>query len=399
MKAKILGIAAIAGLALLQVSCNKAETAKNYDLTVNITLPEIVKAEEVSEVTAEAVKGSKTTELTVTATETGFTVKGNLTQGDYNVNVSGKVSGTNHVVGTTSISLYQDVEATLALSLVSQSPIIIKAVQFTPGKKYYIQPLSDTWIELVNNSDEVQYLDQIILLGGMGRQSKPNAWQANGYENLYGGVTQSPVYAFPGNGTDYPLQPGESVVVANAPINHQAQGEGFENCADLSKADWEFYAAYNAKDTDYEGIPNMELVYAPYTSQLNWGQNFFAWAGAIVKLPAGITPSQYAADPEHLMATPGTTSSYQNLMFPNEYVLDVMDVWEPSAEEHYPTFLAVDDAEGILGPEAWSGLAVRRKVTKIENGRAYYKDTNKSSADFVVEKVVPGAVPTTVDAE
>jgi len=399
MKTKLMGIAAIAGFALLLTSCEKAETAKNYDLTINVTLPEIVKVSDVSEVSAQAVKGSKTTELTVAATETGYTVSGNLTQGDYNVTVSGNISGTNHVVGTTAVSLYEDVEANLTLSLVSQSPILIKAVQYTPGKQAYIQPLSDTWIELVNNSDEVQYLDQIILIGGMGRQSKPNAWQANGYENLYGGVTQSPVYAFPGSGNDYPLQPGQSVVIANAPINHQAQGEGFENCADLSKADWEFYASYNAKDTDYEGVPNMELVHAPYTSQLNWGQNFFGWAGAIVKLPEGITPAQYAAKEENLMATPGTTSSYQYLMFPNEYVLDAIDVWESGAEVHYPTFLAVDDAEGILGPDAWSGLAVRRKVTKIENGRAYYKDTNKSSADFVVEKVTPGATPTSVDAE
>ena len=99
------------------------------------------------------------------------------------------------------------------------------------------------------------------------------------------------------------------------------------------------------------------------------------------------------------MTTPGTESSFQYLMFPSEYVLDAIDIWEADSEEHYPTFLAVDDAEGIIGPAAWSGKAVRRKVSKIENGRAYYKDTNKSSADLVVEKVVPGAEPTQVDAE
>lgn len=390
----VLSIAAVA--AVFATSCKKDETAKKFNLTVNITLPEGV---EVNDIVAEATKGNNTTSLEVTKAETAISAKASLPQGDYKISVSGKISSAKSAVGAVDVSLYADQEVTVALAVVSASPIIIKAVQYTPGKQYYIQPLSDTWIELVNNSDEVQYLDQIILIGGMGRQTKPNAWQANGFENLYGGVTQSPVYAFPGTGKDYPLQPGASVVIANAPINHSAQGDGYENCADLSKADWEFYAAYNAKDTDYEGVPNMELVHAPFTSQLNWGQNFFAWAGAIIKLPEGTTPSQYAADPEHLMTTPGSTSSSQYLMFDSKLVLDAIDIWEAGAEEHYPTFLPIDDAEGVLGPEAWSGLAVRRKVTKIENGRAYYKDTNKSSADLVVEKVVPGSTPSKVDAE
>ena len=393
----ILSIVAVAATAVLSTSCNKEGTAKKFTLTVNITLPEGVA--EVSDIVAEAAKGNNVTPLEVVKANNAITASASLPQGDYKVSVNGGISSAKKAVGAAEVSLYEDQTITVALAVASASPIIIKAVQYTPGKMAYIQPLSDTWIELVNNSDEVQYLDQILLFGGMGRQTKPNAWQANGFENLYGGVTQSPVYAFPGSGTDYPLQPGESVVIANAPINHTAQGEGFENCADLSKADWEFYGSYNAKDTDYEGIPNMELVVAFFTSQLNWGQNFFGWAGLIAKLPAGITPAQYAATPENVMTTPGTTSSMQYLMIPSEYVLDAIDVWEADAEEHYPTFLPIDDAEGILGPAAWSGQGVRRKVTKIENGRAYYKDTNKSSADFIVGKVVPGAKPTAVDAE
>ncbi|MBR0300530.1 MAG: DUF4876 domain-containing protein, partial [Bacteroidales bacterium] len=58
--------------------------------------------------------------------------------------------------------------------------------------------------------------------------------------------------------------------------------------------------------------------------------------------------------------------------------------------------------QGILGTGAWEGNAVRRKVAKIENGRAYYKDTNNSSKDFVSAKggtIVPAAVPTAADAE
>ena len=392
------GIVAVAAAAVLLSSCKK-ETAKSYNLTVNVTVPEGVAVADISNVVAEAVKGSKTTALTVETAETGFVATGTLTQGDYNVSVSGKLSASNNVIGTATVSLYEDVETTVALSVVSVSPLIVKAFQYTPGKQYYIQPLSDTWIEIVNNSDEDQYLDQLVLIGGLGGQKQANAWQANGYAHLYGGVTQSPVFAFPGTGKDYVLKPGKSVVIANAPIDHKAQGAGFENCADLSKADWEFYCSYNAKDTDYEGIPNLDFIFTSYKSQANWGQGFFYNGVAIIKLPEGVTPAQYAANEENLMTTPGATSSSQYLMFPSSYVLDAVEIWDGTEEEHYSYFLPVDDAQGIIGPDAWSGNAVRRKVTKIENGRAYYQDTNNSSKDFVVGKVVPGVEPTAVDAE
>lgn len=394
---KLLCIAVATAVAMLAVSCQKnQETAKNYTLTLNITSPEGVT---VTDVVAQAAKGTKVNNLDVTAGENGtFSATATLTQGDYKISVSGAVSASAKAVGAAEVSLYADKTETIALSVVYESPIIIKAVQYTPGKQAYIIG-GDTWIELVNNSDEVQYLDQIILLGGMGRQTKANAWQANGFEDLYGGTSQSPVFAFPGTGKDYPLQPGESVVLANNPKNHKEMGEGYEKCADLSNADWEFYCSYHASEADFEGYPNLDLVYYWNKYQANWGQNFFAWAGAIIKLPEGVTPADYAANPDNLMITPGTTSETQSLVFPSKYVLDAVDIWEAAAEEHYPVFLAVDDAEGILGPAAWSGQGVRRKVTKIENGRAYYKDTNKSSEDFIMGDVVPGYVPTTVDAE
>ncbi len=401
---KFIGIVAVAAAAVLLASCKK-ETAKSYDLTINVTLPAGIEQADVTDVAAVAVKGSKSIDLKVEATEVkgedvpvAFVATGTLTQGDYKVTVTGKLTGTSSVIGTANVSLYEDVEATVALSVVSQSPLLIKAFQYSPGAQYFVIGM-DTWVEIVNNSDEVQYLDQIILVGGMGGQKSANAWQANGYETLYGGGCQSPVFAFPGTGTDYPIQPGKSVVIANNPKNHTLD-EGHETCTDLSKADWEFYCSYSSNDTDYEGFPNMEVVYYASKYQANWGQNFFCNGVMIVKLPAGTTPATYAAQAENLMTTPGTTSTTQFLVFSNEYVLDAVDIWDADEEEHYPTFLPVDDAQGILGTGAWECNAVRRKVSKIENGRAYYKDTNNSANDFVAGKsFVPGAEPTEVDAE
>ena len=80
--------------------------------------------------------------------------------------------------------------------------------------------MHESYFEIVNNSDEVQYLDNLILTAPTGNQQTANAWQANGYEDLYA-CGQGSVVAFPGNGHDYPLQPGESVLIANDATNHK----------------------------------------------------------------------------------------------------------------------------------------------------------------------------------
>jgi hypothetical protein len=46
----------------------------------------------------------------------------------------------------------------------------------------------------------------------------------------------------------------------------------------------------------------------------------------------------------------------------------------------------------------WSGKSIRRKVTKIENGRPYYQDTNNSTNDFLLDQPLkPGVTPTVAD--
>ena len=143
----ILGIVAVAATAVLSTSCNKEGTAKKFTLTVNITLPEDV---EVSDIVAEAAKGNKVTSLEVVTTEKAVTASASLPQGDYKVSVNGSISSAKKAVGAAEVSLYEDQTITVELAVASASPIIIKAVQYTPGKMAYIQPLSDTWIELVN---------------------------------------------------------------------------------------------------------------------------------------------------------------------------------------------------------------------------------------------------------
>ena len=250
----------------------------------------------------------------------------------------------------------------------------------------------------MNNSDEVQYLDGIVMSAPAGQQTQKNAWQAAGITDLYA-CGQGTVVAFPGTsgGKEYPLQPGESVVVAQDAADHSKLAPEGNYCVDLSGADWEIYISNVKGETDYNA-PNLSIIFQNNTYMKAFGLGFFGRAYILAKLPNGMTPEAYAADPANLQTTPNSTSTMQFLMIPSKYVLDAVDIWNNDNETHYPTFLPKDDAQGVSASETWVGKCIRRKVSKIVNGRAYYQDTNNSSNDFLNNQpLTPGVKPTEVD--
>ncbi len=377
------------------VSCSDDDEPgiKSYEVTVNLTMPEGVDAASVQNLQIVATKGTVSDTINLSS---AIAEKITLAQGQYTFTVTGKImdDATAHVVGTGSADVYADQTVTLALQTVYQSPLVFKAIFNAGGKQYYMK---DSYFEIVNNSDEVQYLDGLILSAPTGNQQKPNAWQAAGITDLYE-CGQGTVVAFPGTsgGKEYPLQPGESVVVANDAANHsELAGEG-NQCPDLSGADWEIQIT-NSGDPSYID-KTLTVIFQSNKYMKAFGLGVFGRAYILAKLPDGMSPEAFAADPANLMTTPNTTSTMQYLMIPSKYVLDAVDIWNPETETHYPTFLPKDDAQGVLGSGGYSGKCVRRKVTKIVNGRAYYQDTNNSSNDFLNNQpLTPGVKPTEVD--
>ena len=201
--------------------------------------------------------------------------------------------------------------------------------------------------------------------------------------------------AFPGSGKDYPIQPGQSVVIANDATNHQeADPDGIHS--DLSKADWEIYLEYSRMgDTDYEA-PNLSPIFYNNAYMRAFALGFFNGAYILAKLP--VTPEEYAADSTSYSTTPGTTSATLYMGIASKYVLDAVEAWDRDDAEHYPYFLPKDDAQAVTAPVGFEGKALRRKVAKIENGRVYYKDTNNSAEDFLTDQPqTPGIAPTAVD--
>uniref|UniRef100_A0AB33IS76 DUF4876 domain-containing protein n=1 Tax=Prevotella sp. GTC17253 TaxID=3236793 RepID=A0AB33IS76_9BACT len=352
----------------------------------------------------EALSGNKLAKMKLVATSDygitqEFSLSGdttiNLLQGQYTLVLSGKVAdeAAAYVSGNAETLLFADATSTINLSKIIKSPLIFKSIYTTGGQQGYIL---DQYFEIVNNSDEVQYLDGLMLSAPQGGQTKENAWQAHGYADLYA-CGQGMVIAFPGSGKEYPLQPGQSIVLANEPVDHAAAAKKGNHCPDLSKADWEVYIKNVKGEVDHP-TPDVKVIFQNSTTIRAFGIGVNGRAYLMAKCPEDMTPEEFAADPKNIMTTPGTTAKTQFLMIPSKYVLDAVDIWNNKRSNNYGAFLPKDDAQGVLASTANAGKCVRRKVTKIINGRAYYQDTNNSANDFLNnQELTPGQTPTSVD--
>lgn len=138
-------------------------------------------------------------------------------------------------------SLYQD---TLIVQPVSSSPIVINELFYAGSPTNYFY---DQFVELYNPTTSVQYLDGLIIARILKDDSN------------YGiAVRATSTYQFPGTagGNQYPIQPGQFVVIATDAMNHATETN--PNPLNLENADWEFFTEFDSRpDFDNEAVPNV----------------------------------------------------------------------------------------------------------------------------------------------
>lgn len=381
------------GSAVMFTSCgDDDDKVKTYQLNVNLSLNDGLTLDNISNlkmVVTNSLEQEQTIELADIATT--MTVVG----GQYNFVVSGKVKdeAAAYATGTGSASVYADSNVTIQVSKSLQGTLVWKTIYTTGAKAGY---LKDSYFEIANNSDEVQYLDQVMMFYATSGQTAESSWQAAGFLDRYP-MAQGSLVCFPGNGTDYPLQPGESVLIANDAANHK-ELSGSDACPDLSNADWEIYLSKATRnEVDYQTKDMVDVYYSSFTIA-SFAQGLFNGGYVIAKCPEGMTPQQFVEDTNNFSTTPGTTSTNLILLMPSKYIIDAVMMWDCRKTSFYGNFLPKDDASGILSSPSNSGKCIRRKVSKIENGRVYYQDTNNSANDFLNNQpLTPGVTPTSVD--
>lgn len=390
------------GALFMAASCDKDdEVAKKYQVTINVSAEDTdISTLQNFKVVLSSTSGEKITLESDTLAQTTFT--GKVVAGTYSLMATANTFDYIYTASKTVSIADNDVVVNIVMkgSKKQDSDIIFKEVYFTGVADFYFQ---DAFYELVNNSNETKYLDGIIFaLIDRGFNNETSSWADSlgnipaNYYPLKGYVMQ-----FPGTGQDYPVEPGQNVLIANLSMDHTARELTDADAlspSNLTDADWEIYIPTSKRDIDNPNVPNLELI---------WGSGGFyfmpAVAGepmALIKLPEGITAESFVNDSTNYHSAPGTTK--MSLCVPCNYVMDAIDiqrhgetkivkVFHPAQDAGYTYITGADEnAPGYSTAfEDWAspyycGKSLRRKCTKIENGRAYFKDTNNSSEDFIL---------------
>ena len=251
----------------------------------------------------------------------------------------------------------------------------------------------DQFYELYNNSESVIYLDGIYfanIVPGNAGFSEPMSWPDGKEDYVYA----ERVWKFPGNGNDYPLYPGESVILAQSARNHQIENPN--SPVDLTSAEFEFYTGSDVHP-EMDAI-NMEHVF--YDGKASMGSlsqyllPIFGPAVIIFKETEGETWDPVNDSNWHTTEL-GTSSSTLYAKIPIEYVWDAVETLNNSSIADKKRVPGLLDAGLISTDGMYVGKSVARIIDtdatgerkKMANGAYIYKDTNNSTDDF--EVVVP----------
>lgn len=405
MKKKILAIIPLAAL-LVMGSCktDDGDVASYNTLTVTLSYPDGITQADITAATVTATNAQTGAREQLTESGTGtFTAK--LTGGEYTINASATTSDTKRLNASKQISVYSDASVTIDMKVaLLKEGFVFKEIYYNMVKANNRPYMQDQFFEIYNNSDQVQYLDNCILgrLQGTQGTSGVTSWvtSENGTEIMDVYALESYVAAFVGNGTDFPVNPRESVLIAATAINHNAETGG-ASPVDLTNADYEVYIGDYTSDTDNPDVPNMTIVAKSTSTTPNFfGLPYTGNAIIFAQLPSGMTMDSYINDRSNYMAIPWqTANTYEFLTVPQEYVLDGVNIVNSNESKRIVRLRSEVDNGIIYMTTDYAGKSIRRKVSEITpDGKVILQDTNNSSEDFLSDQnPTPGILPTTVD--
>lgn len=408
-KSSIFSICVAASLALPFFSCSDEPVVPTVEASIEIVRPEGIDDLQILKETVVFRNLSSGEEMRFDSTE-GLAIPVGIYECSYEaeatyVNVGDEESA---VVEGRLIGNAESVQVTAAgfklvlpvyLS-VDKDDFIFEEIFFTgtrraSGSSY----IGDTYFKIYNNTDHVLYADGLAIC-----ESKFKSTQFYTYtpDIRQDEMTVHAIYVIPGNGTEHPVAPGESLVICDTGIDHRISNP---NSFDLSDADFEWYdESTNPSHTDIDSptVPNLDKWYC-YTLTVFIPHNRGFSSFALARIPIGKEAylSDYYYDYEYTMYLPAGTFPMSGSAYrlPNEWIVDGVNcsvetdrqwnVLPPSIDAGWTHCGAMDSDENRFFK------SIRRKMLYLtDDGIKVLKDTNNSTADFN-----PDCVPSLVEMQ
>ena len=251
--------------------------------------------------------------------------------------------------------------------------------------------LYDHFFRIYNNTDKVLYADGLGIAESSFTNSKTNAFEILTEANDRNvNFTAQAIWVIPGNGTDVPIKPGESIYIVDQAIDWSAQVPG---ALDQSHADFEWYDD-NPRDTDNPEVPNLEKWYS-YSLTIWLTNNQCTKSYALIRFPEGMTAETYLANYrgtfEYISAIGTYMTNEKSYLVPNDWIIDGVnlsnkEVWlygalSPKIDISYAS---ISDIE--KDPNRFGWKFSRRVASTTPDGRRILLDTNDSATDFVLKR-------------
>ena len=364
-------INSIVGTRNLTLQLQKPDKVTNIHYgTLTLTFTELNRNDKVeriftnlsqNELTLPLLMGSYEMRIAATAT---YTLNGETVAGEMSAFVS-------------KVDVLNDSSFPVSLSIKAKgNDFIIEEIFFAgtatlEGKQYF----GDQYIKLYNPTNKVLYADGLVLADSEFLTVTKRDYTPNIMAEAF---TAGSMVQIPGTGTQYPVQPGKSIVIAEQGINHK---ENNPNSIDLSKADFENFYPPKVKDVDGVGVTNNINLYGIFIFNNRGNRSY-----VIARFPEGTATATLQYDYEYKVGT--KLMQRQALKIPNNWIVDAVNlstkkgfewiVTAPSLDAGY-TYVANDEKDASR-----YGKSVRRKVLSQNNGKSVFKDTNNSTDDFEI---------------
>ena len=394
-----------AALCAIAIFASCEESGMN---TVSVTVEVYEsKLESIKPESYEVVFTNTTTATATTATTENGIATANVMPGIYQIVVKSSVAEDGKFYAITGsmkdVNILTSGETyTITVDMVAESQLIFKEIYYTgsvfetgeikedgtPSTSNYFR---DQFYEIYNNSDEVAYADGLCIF----EIAYANYNYTVVYEFAFADGTPASkdeyvfgqnIWQIQGNGTDFPIQPGESIIIAQWATNHKDDKltKGFSP-VDLSGA-------------EFEAVEEEKEAYGGIVLTDNAAHNM-----KLATCPTGYAPPQWltsVSGTRMVLAKPSEPLRQDNWCVssntetPANYcevkIADVLDAVQMIADESVVTdnhlgMPIMLDAGYIWCKSSYSAQSVSRKQAgTLANGSIKYADTNNTVDDFVV---------------